>query len=553
MPHCQTLSGSLASAQERDRDAMANRRYGTRRLSRQKIMALPKSDSTRLRAAAYVRMSTEHQQYSTENQAEVIRAYAAAHDMEIARTYSDDAKSGLLLKNRAGLQALLSDVKAGNTDFEAILVYDVSRWGRFQDPDESASYEYRCRKADIAVHYCAEQFVNDGSPVSTIVKGVKRAMAAEYSRELSAKVFAGQCRLVEHGFRQGGMAGYGLRRMRIDQNGAPQGTLAMGEYKSLQTDRVILVPGPESEIREVRWMYRQFVDAGKTEREIADDLNQRGVRTDLDRPWTRGTVHQVLTNEKYIGNNVFNRRSFKLKRERVVNPAEDWVRADGAFEPIVEPTLFLKAQEVIRERNRRYSDDEMLDRLKQLLAERGYLSGIIIDEADDMPSSSAYAGRFGSLIRAYQQVGFTPDRDYRYIEINRALRRLHAKVVAETIATIENLGGAVSGDPATDLLTVNREFTASIVVARCQHTRAGSRRWKVRLDTGLTPDLTVALRMDSVNHVVLDYYLLPLSCLQTSRIRLADDNGLILDAFRFETLDYFFRMAERTRIHDLAA
>lgn len=45
-----------------------------------------------------------------------------------------------------------------------------------------------CRRAGIQVAYCAEQFENDGSPVSTIVKGVKRAMAGEYSRELSAKV-----------------------------------------------------------------------------------------------------------------------------------------------------------------------------------------------------------------------------------------------------------------------------------------------------------------------------------------------------------------------------
>ena len=46
---------------------------------------------------------------------------------------------------------------------------------------------------------------------------------------------------------------------------------------------------------------------GKLEAEIAALLDERGVKTDLDRPWTRGTVHQVLTNEKYIGNNVYNR------------------------------------------------------------------------------------------------------------------------------------------------------------------------------------------------------------------------------------------------------
>src|SRR3546814_11500702 len=96
--------------------------------------------------------------------------------------------------------------------FEAILVYDVSRWGRFQDPDEAAHYELRCKRAGIAVHYVAEQFENDGTIGSSIIKTVKRAMAGEYSRELSVKVFKGQCRLITLGYRQGGAAGFGLRR-----------------------------------------------------------------------------------------------------------------------------------------------------------------------------------------------------------------------------------------------------------------------------------------------------------------------------------------------------
>src|SRR5262245_31149151 len=165
-------------------------------------------------------MSSEHQQYSTENQQNVIRQYANDRGMTIVRTYTDAGKSGLRIDGRDALKTLIADVEGGRADFKAILVYDVSRWGRFQDADESAYYEYICRRATIAVHYCAEQFENDGSPVSTIVKGVKRAMAGEYSRELSAKVFAGQCRLIEMGFRQGGPAGYGLRRQLVDQSGS---------------------------------------------------------------------------------------------------------------------------------------------------------------------------------------------------------------------------------------------------------------------------------------------------------------------------------------------
>lgn len=84
------------------------------------------------RAAEYVRMSTDHQKYSTENQSEAIRQYAARRGFEIVRTYADAGKSGLRLDGRDALKRLIDDVQSGAADFTTILVYDVSRWGRFQ-------------------------------------------------------------------------------------------------------------------------------------------------------------------------------------------------------------------------------------------------------------------------------------------------------------------------------------------------------------------------------------------------------------------------------------
>ena len=133
----------------------------------------------------------------------------------------------------------------------------------------------------------------------------------------STKVFAGQCRLIELGFRQGGPAGFGLRRCLIDQSCVIKGELARGEHKSIQTDRVILVPGPPEKVEIVRWIYRAFVEDRKTERDIAETLNRRGFFTHLGRLWSRGSVHQILINEKYIGNNIWNRTSFKLKKKHV--------------------------------------------------------------------------------------------------------------------------------------------------------------------------------------------------------------------------------------------
>jgi DNA invertase Pin-like site-specific DNA recombinase len=497
-------------------------------------------------------MSTEHQQYSTENQADKIREYAARRGIQIVRTYADAGKSGLRIDGRAALQQLLEDVESGAADFTTILVYDVSRWGRFQDADESAYYEYRCRRAGIQVAYCAEQFENDGSPVSTIVKGVKRAMAGEYSRELSAKVFAGQCRLIELGYRQGGPAGYGLRRVLVDQSRSIKAELTRGEHKSLQTDRVILMPGPGDEVRTVNLMYRWFIDDGLVESEIADRLNEMAVRTDLDREWTRATVHEVLTNEKYIGNNVYNRISFKLKRLRVANTPDMWIKKEGAFEPIVPTDVFYTAQGIVRARAHRYSDEELIERLRNLYQHRGFLSGLVIDEAEGMPSTSVYSHRFGSLVRAYQMVGFTPDRDYRYLEINKFLRRFHPEIVNQTESQIAMLGGSVRRDPATDLLRINDEFSLSLVLARCQTPESGRLHWKVRFDTSLAPDITVAVRLDQTNEAARDYYLLPRLDFGQPRISLAERNAIEFESYRFDSLDYLYGMAERTRLRRAA-
>src|SRR4051812_29793213 len=106
---------------------------------------------TPIRAAQYVRMSTEHQRYSIAAQREANAAYAAARGYEIVRTYADEGISGLSLGGRKALRQLLGDVVGGEADYALILVYDVSRWGRFQDTDEAAHYEFLCRQAGVGV------------------------------------------------------------------------------------------------------------------------------------------------------------------------------------------------------------------------------------------------------------------------------------------------------------------------------------------------------------------------------------------------------------------
>jgi DNA invertase Pin-like site-specific DNA recombinase len=207
---------------------------------------------------------------------------------------------------------LIEDVQSGRNDFGNLLVFDVSRWGRFQDVDESAHYEFICRKAGVKVAYCSEQFENDGSLLSSIVKNIKRVMAAEYSRELSAKVHAGALRLARSGYKMGGPATYGLQRQLLDERSQPKGMLARGERKCLLTDRVRLHPGEHGEAEVVKWIFDEYVQ-GKTHAAIARELNARGISAARGGLWHKNAIGMLLRNEAYIGTYIYNRVTEKLR------------------------------------------------------------------------------------------------------------------------------------------------------------------------------------------------------------------------------------------------
>jgi DNA invertase Pin-like site-specific DNA recombinase len=221
----------------------------------------PQLLTTVVPAAEYVRMSDKMQQYSIANQQLAIREYAAQHGFEIVKAYSDPDRSGVVAKHRTGLSELLKDVITGNARYKVILVYDVSRWGRYPNSDEAAHYEFLCASSGIPLHYCTEQFANDGTASSSLLKALKRSMAAEFSRELGEKVFKGKNRIVQLGYWVGGMPGFGYRRLMLSAEGKPKQRMKFGEHKSLTTDRTVLVPVHVAKSNACakcsRWPYRR--------------------------------------------------------------------------------------------------------------------------------------------------------------------------------------------------------------------------------------------------------------------------------------------------------
>src|SRR5882724_10795108 len=230
------------------------------------------------RAAQYLRMSSENQRYSTENQQNAIAEYAQEHGYTVVASYIDAGKSGLSLKGRDALKQLLSDALAKERAFDAILVLDVSRWGRFQNPDQAAHYEFLCRQPGVRVVYCGEPFGEDLAPTTTIIKHLKRVMAGEYSRELSVKLSRAHHQQARLGFRQGGSILYGFRRLLVDPSPNPRQILKPGEAKALDIDNVIVVPGPPEELAVIRRIFRLYVQHHQTFKEIARCLSDEGIK-----------------------------------------------------------------------------------------------------------------------------------------------------------------------------------------------------------------------------------------------------------------------------------
>jgi DNA invertase Pin-like site-specific DNA recombinase len=394
-----------------------------------------------IRAAQYVRMSTDRQEYSIENQSVANHAYAARHGMEIVRTYADEGKSGVTFARRNALKLLIDDVQTGSADFAAILVYDISRWGRFQDADESGYYEHICKRAGIAIHYCAEQFENDGTAFAAIVKAIKRAMAGEYSRELSVKSFVGQARLIRLGFRAGAAPGYGLRRLLVNKAGRPKCILGPGERKNLQDDRITLILGPSRELRVVRWIFSTFVNDGKSEGQIAKLLNGKGVSSGLPRPWTPARVRWLLRNENYIGNILWNRTSIKLGKTKVRNPPEMWFRAKTSFAPVIDDSQFEAAQRIFRERRNRFTKESVLEALRQLYRKHGFLDTWLVIDTPEVPSMTTIRKYFGGLGQVHKLLGskgrpgatYYGRSDDELLKRLRRLLRLRGRVTAEII------------------------------------------------------------------------------------------------------------------------
>ncbi len=499
-------------------------------------------------AAQYLRMSTDHQQYSLNNQSDAIARYALEHNFDVVKTYSDPAKSGLRLKNRAALKQLLKDVVGGQKEFRAVLVYDVSRWGRFQDHDEAAHYEYLCKSAGVPIHYCAELFSKHEGALAWILKALKRTMAGEYSRELSVKVRTGQLRLAKLGYKLGGRAPYGLRRQLLNKEGKPKQLLEFGERKSLMDERVTFVPGPSEEVSVIRRIFREFADERRSVNAIAAHLNEEGIPYALGARWKGNTLRIMLQDIHYIGMHVWGRTTALLASPVRRLPVSDWIVYPHAFEAIISQALFLRAQEVFANMTNRLSNDDLLDRLRRVYKQHGKLSSRIIDQSRLCPGLTTYSKRFGGLLNVYTRLGYEASEQRAYSSLRQKGCMLRMSFVSSVFEVFPNQFREVRKNKRFRPLLRYRKTGLLISVTfarRCN--RCSGRNWIIETPRADRKRTTILVLLDVRGSAIESVWVLPKLPVTYRHVRVRETENFLASGLKVENVSDLLEAIQAVR------
>lgn len=478
------------------------------------------------RAVAYYRHSAQdRQENSVAIQQEQVQQWARANGVEIIHEFADRGKSGLTAEGRDGFNDMMENWVKRRDDFQFVLCLDVSRWGRFQDIDLSATYSADCKRHGKQVIYTTLGKPKPDDQLHQVYVQFERFRAAQYSKELSDKVFLGCVKISQQGYWAGGKPPYGFQRLLLDESRTPVQLLSAGQRKSIQNQRVTLAPGNGDHVSVVQRIFREFTKTLRSTREIAEGLNRDDVASPGGGTWDGGKVRRILTNEQYVGTMIYNKTTQKLRTPTRHNPQGEWIRTSEAFEALIERSIFDEAQRVLAQAALPYTPEFMLTQLERLLNEHAFIRPSLVRADEAAPSPSTYAKRFLSLDAAYQQVFRIALADVR-TEVEALLR-----AVVQDVQAYE------------DFLVLNRKFTV-LIQPSVPVPHGYSQYWYFRPDGRGVVDITLGVPVSGPKGPqILGYLALPRLLVRNRAIRLFCSSESHLDMYGHHGLEVIFQLA----------
>lgn len=483
-------------------------------------------------AVAYYRHSArDRQENSVAIQQELVRKWAQEHGVEIIHEFADRGKSGLTADGRDAFTDMMENWVKKRNDFDFVVCLDVSRWGRFQDIDLSATYRAECKKHGKDVIYTTLGMPRADDPLYPVYLQFEGFRAAQFSKELSVKVFHGCIHIAKQGYWTGGKPPYGYDRLLLDEARHPVHVLELHQKKSIQNQRVTLTPGDQEHVTAIRRIFEEFVRDGESnhlvlrQQLIAERLNRDGIRAARGGLWNAAIVRRILTNPMYAGTLIYNKTRQKLKTKRRRNPEDQWIKTSGAFEGVVDPDTFQQAQFLFAQGALQYSPEVMLSQLERIHQEHGFVRPSLLRADDSTPSAVTYIKHFRSLDAAYQRI----------------FHRTIAEVAQEVETTLRGQIDLI--ERYDDFLLINRSFTVLIQPA-VPVSYGYQQYWYFRPDLRGMIDITLGVPVSGADGPrILGYLALPRLLIRDHGIRLFGSSESRLGMYGHAGLEIITQLA----------
>ncbi|MCG9967448.1 recombinase family protein [Pelotomaculum terephthalicicum JT] len=273
-----------------------------------------------MKATIYARFSSDNQrEESITAQVRACTEYAQKQGYTIVKVYTDEAKSATT-DDRPGFMQMISDIKTNRLQVDVLLIHKLDRFAR--NRYDSAFYKRELKRAEVRVESVLEHL--DDSPESILMESIFEGMAEYYSKNLAREVMKGMKETALQGKHTGGLAPLGLS---VDKEG----------YYIIN----------KLEAEAIRIIFNMF-HQGHGYSNIQGELNKKGLKTKLGRPFSKNSIHDILRNKKYAGIYVFNRASSKSPDGRRNNhkskSREEVIEIKGAIPAIIPSEIFWEVQ-----------------------------------------------------------------------------------------------------------------------------------------------------------------------------------------------------------------
>ncbi len=280
-----------------------------------------------MRIALYARVSTTKQaekDLSIPDQLRQMRDWCTANGHTVIMEYIEAGASAIDDK-RPVFQQLIGEATLKPSPYDAVVVHSLSRF--FRDSLEFGLYERRLSKAGVKLISITQQTSDD--PSGEMARKIFSIFDEYQSKENGKHTLRAMKENARQGYFNGSHPPFGYMTIETDGLG----------NKGKKKKRFAI---DEDEVFIVRKIFDLYLNGYHGQsfgvKHIAVHLNDRGLSL-RGKNWTRGRVHEVLSNTTYQGELIFNKRDAK---NRQIKPESEWVRM--AVEPIIEKSIFEAVQ-----------------------------------------------------------------------------------------------------------------------------------------------------------------------------------------------------------------